>query len=324
MTEKASFAKTQHYVPQFLLKNFALPAKEQVFVFDKREERSFRANVRKVAAENGFYDIKLPEGTVSAEAALSSLEGGAARVISALLKSQNIRVMTDDDKVVMALFIGAQMLRVTHQIELAYQITEMIRKRWGDVPGMPAPEDSLEEARQSMVNNLSIAVDLLPNLLDKTWLLLKAHHKASFYISDNPVTLHNIHQNPWRGSLGLNVKGIEVYLPLSADTALGLFCRSHEEGWRRTMAQQDLIKSLGLKIPSGFEAHEARFALLVEGISTGKAIELSEKVTIFQNELQVWHSSRFVFSKAGDFELVKDTLKRQPKTKQGPRLAGAE
>src|SRR5207249_1516181 len=56
MTDKHSWAKTQHYVPQFLLKNFAVAEREQIHVFDKREERAFRAHVRRVAAENGLYD----------------------------------------------------------------------------------------------------------------------------------------------------------------------------------------------------------------------------------------------------------------------------
>jgi hypothetical protein len=58
MADRHSWAKTQHYVPQFLLKNFAEPEKDQIHVFDKQEERTFRAHVRKVAAETGLYDIK--------------------------------------------------------------------------------------------------------------------------------------------------------------------------------------------------------------------------------------------------------------------------
>ena len=44
-----------HYVPQFLLKNFSVdPNKPQVWAYDKSTGRSFRTNVRNIAAEKGF------------------------------------------------------------------------------------------------------------------------------------------------------------------------------------------------------------------------------------------------------------------------------
>jgi hypothetical protein len=323
MAHRRSWAKTQHYVPQFLLRNFAETGKDQIHVFDKREERVFRAHVRKVAAESGLYDINMPQGVVSAESALSSLEGAASAAITKILRGQTLKMMTKDEIGVLAIFIGTQMLRVTHQVETIFQMTELLRKKWGTLPGMPENEmDAKKQAREAMVQNLHIALDLLPHLLNKTWLLFKAHPDSTFYISDNPVTMHNASRNPWRGSLGVAVKGIEIHLPLSPAITLALYCKSHEEGWMLTKAQHEILQTAGIVVPPGFEAQEAAFAELLRGLETGTPIQLSAKVTAFQNELQIWNSSRFLFSGNIDFELVKDSIKRDPAFKHGPQLAG--
>ena len=173
-----------------------------------------------------------------------------------------------------------------------------------------------------MVHNLRIAMDLLPHLLDKTWLLFRAHENSTFYTSDNPVTMHNSRRDPWRGTLGVAVEGIEIYVPLSPRITLALYCKSHEEGWKQTIAQRDIVRSLGLAVPLEFSAHEAAFAQLAGGVTTGQPIQLTERVTDFQNELQIWNSSRFIFSRKADFASVKNAIRRNGAIKEGPRLAG--
>lgn len=51
-----SLTKKQHYVPQFYLRRFA-NKKSQVNVYDKFNQKSFRANVKDVASANYFYDL---------------------------------------------------------------------------------------------------------------------------------------------------------------------------------------------------------------------------------------------------------------------------
>lgn len=180
MADKQTWPKTQHYVPRFLLKNFGLPGKDQVHVFDKREGRVFQANVAKIAAETGLYDIKLPAGIVSAESALSNLEGAASAAINKILLKQSVKAIDQEGTAVLAVFIATQMLRVTHQVEILHQMTELIRSKWGTMPGMPNEAESRKQARESMVQNLQISLDLVPHLLNKTWLLLKAHPDLPF------------------------------------------------------------------------------------------------------------------------------------------------
>ena len=56
-----SIAKNQHYVPQFILRNFTVGDGKQIHVFDKQDEKSFRTNIRNIAAETGFYNFDIKE-----------------------------------------------------------------------------------------------------------------------------------------------------------------------------------------------------------------------------------------------------------------------
>jgi hypothetical protein len=60
----------------------------------------------------------------------------------------------------------------------------------------------------------------------KVIFLSRAAPKRTFYVSDNPVALNNrLNLGPY-GNLGLAVKGIEIYLPLSANLIQCAFCPS--------------------------------------------------------------------------------------------------
>src|SRR4029453_17497765 len=90
--------------------------------------------------------------------------------------------------------------------------------------------------QRKLIKTMSLMMLAEPNeipihILDKTWLLFETDAATPFYISDNPVAMQNLveRRGPGRGNLGLSVRGIEIYLPISSLMTLGFFCRSHEE-----------------------------------------------------------------------------------------------
>jgi hypothetical protein len=70
-----TIAKVQHYVPQFLMRNFGNGKKDQVWVYDKSSNRSFPSNTKNLASENRFYDFEYQGQPLSIEPWLSELEG---------------------------------------------------------------------------------------------------------------------------------------------------------------------------------------------------------------------------------------------------------
>ena len=70
--------------------------------------------------------------------------------------------------------------------------------------------------------------EIVPYILDKSWLLFKTPIIRPFYISDNPVVMQNKQYHNSPGSLGIAVPGIEVYLPISKTLVLGLYSKTHK------------------------------------------------------------------------------------------------
>src|SRR4051812_9293680 len=109
-------AAVQHYVPQFLLRNFC-GSKFKLWAYDKSTGKSFETNIRNVAGEREFYELDLGEATLSLEAGLSTLEGAAGAVIERIISARSLGVLAEEDRAVLATFVAVQMLRGPNQRE---------------------------------------------------------------------------------------------------------------------------------------------------------------------------------------------------------------
>ena len=93
----------------------------------------------------------------------------------------------------------------------------------------------------------------------------------NLYISDNPVIFYNENNDNERGNLGINSKGVQIYLPISSSLVLALLEN------RKNKKTDDTI-------------------------SNNKA------VVLFLNNMQINNADRFIFSKFNNFELVYKVL----------------
>lgn len=69
--------KRQHYVPQVLLRAFAVEGKVRVVDLDS-EGKEYKTSNANIAVEKHFYDMNLTDIRVSTEDWLAQLEGDAA------------------------------------------------------------------------------------------------------------------------------------------------------------------------------------------------------------------------------------------------------
>lgn len=115
-------------------------------------------------------------------------------------------------------------------------------------------------------------------IFNKTWFLGKSDGSAKFYTSDNPVVLLNkIDVSDIRGTLGLNSRGIEIYLPLNDNMTLCLFCE---------------------KISESFKGKDTP----IINYNIDYITEL--------NYLQYMESTRFIFSSIRNFEMIENEFKQ--------------
>src|SRR4051794_17180672 len=104
-------AENQHYVPRMLLKNFAISNTEQVYAFDKKNDRSFKTNIKNVVSERSFYRFSSGDHQGTIEPELSKLESAAENVLRKVIDASSLGVLSPEDRIWISMFMAAQHVR---------------------------------------------------------------------------------------------------------------------------------------------------------------------------------------------------------------------
>lgn len=319
-----------HYVPQFILRNFSFGKNQLINAFDKWGNRSFKSNISKIAGETYFYNWSDVDGLHSLEASLSKLETAAAPIFKKVLDADSAGCLSQQEKTVLSSFFAVQFTRtkaVRENIEdLKAQFGQKMQLMFGEheISNEFAEFIEIDNENQKKKNFAEILLDAeqsyAPHFFDKTWFLVRTTADKPFFIGDNPIALQNYQpsRGPW-SMLGLAVKGIEIYFPLSATRAIAMFCPSLAHAAFKARSQVYMLTAMA---PHQLD----RLALDTEGVVSfanalefGGPYDFSKENVINFNSLQVSFSERYVFSMTPKFDLVTEMLSANQKYSRGPR-----
>lgn len=318
-------AHIQHYVPQFILKNFSEGKKHHVWVFDKLTGRKFKTNVRNIAAERGFYDIELENNIATLEPSITDLEIKSSRIIKYILDKENIAVISENDKLLLSQFISVQFVR-TKQYRVKFkQLSDALEDKFclmGFNPENIKGYDKIDEEKAKIESMHSIISSdkFIPYFYGKTWLLFKTTKKYPLYISDNPITLQNLNDYGAYGNLGLAIKGIEIYFPISRTITLAMYCPSITDKVRKASESYHNLCKLTGDIKPNLKGNTLLLAQFIDGIEKVRTIPHNIDSLINHNSLQVKFSARYVFSSIPDFSLAERMISEHPELKEGPKI----
>ena len=321
---KEGLAKNQHYVPRFILKRFT-ERKDQIWVFDKSNSRKFKTNIKNIAAENGFYDFMFQKNEVTFEPSLALIEGNVSTILKKIIKEESIKAIIDKERIVLSNFFALQFVR-TPQWRSMWEnmcnaLTQSIRDRGfnpEDIEGFE--EQSEEKTKLEHMRQIYKHGEFAPHFYSKIWVLLETSDKHPYWISDNPISLQNMNDFGPYGNIGLAVKGIEIYFPISKTLCIGMWCSSHEKQFSELYEKYSTIKRTAPWMVDKIIEDPEYIENLKEGIETGKPIPSKPENITNHNSLQVIHSSRFVFSSDNDFSLIEEMLETHPHMKEGPKI----
>jgi hypothetical protein len=335
---QAHAAQNQHYVPKFILRNFlSNPKKEQVQVFTKSSRKWFETSIRNIMAERRFHEFRIDENY------LASFEESVFRVEEMLLPAyrsviENRRFDgTSEQKAHLATLIAFQLLRTRSQREQFADIENQLAEHLGkhgasieDIEGyQPLTEDEL---RRQHVLFMRDAVGGFAQIIGaKDFLLLEAPKGRHFYLSDNPVTIHNSQPSDgFYGNMGLACEGIEIYMPLTSDLQLCAWCPSLLGNMRERNAE--LKRQLATAILSPAMIGVANPTLLMEQLrqireyrattedtlnraAKGVPLSANSENMDFQNSLQVGQAREHLICQKADFDLAKRFMAEYPASK---------
>lgn len=264
--------RKQHYVPQFVLRNF-LSKENFIWSYDKKWNSSKERSISSVAYEEYFYDKIKGQKEGSLEYFFVKAETDTAPIISKIIQERSLNALTLEEKIVIAMFIILQLNRTKTALKDSEEISEKLMESMQNFAAeseikINFGNNNPKEVWRSIFKSTPYFTEIL---LQKKWVLLESN--KMFYTSDNPVVRANYtYRNSIRGVLGLKSKGIEIYFPLGDSLILCLYCEKTFEMPKNTLCKIENIE--------------------------------------YFNSLQILNSDRYVFSSQNNFELAKDILKQ--------------
>jgi len=277
MSEKI---KLQHYVPRFYLQSFSIKGrKNYLYCFDKSKSNKLLVNNKNISSETYFYDTS-EDDDQHIEKAFSCLESLFNFVYDKLIATEDLSCLTSLEKLKMAYFVVTQELRTKEHRAV---LEDMVKQATVALSKRSAPKELIDKIKLSKEGIKSLHMDQLkyvPDYVDivskMKWILLINRTSMPFWCSDHPVNrFNNIDTKPY-ANLGLLSRGIEIHFPLSPTLSL-------------CVCDPDMFSIM----PSRYEIMD------VEALS-------------FHNWLQVYYSTRYVFSDKDDFSLAEEIIKDNP------------
>ncbi len=314
MKNNDQITKKQHYVPRCYLEAWTVSPKHQIYVFDKEAKKPRKNNIYDVASENKFYDIdieKLKEAFYKnrefpfeksspqfLEHMFSeSIEGPYSVILKKIIQkadsvtpwiAENCFFISSETKLELSLYIALQFLRTKQIRNNIIDAADCMEQLLSD---LNASDDIFskytiknDEARLVHANMLIEPNDVLKvcnRFYEKAWILGINQTSNSFYTSDNPIFAHNNMPSPYFSNNGLGSPGVEIFFPISPHCIL---------------IMDDYSKY------GRFKLLDRRYMLIND----------SEDV-VFYNQLCAAYSSRCVFSQDGNFSVIDNILKNNPR-----------
>jgi|SRR3982751_5975185 hypothetical protein len=330
--------KVQHYVPDFLLRNFCAPTAKgrKVFVFDKVSRASFPTNTKNIVCESKFYDFEHEGSEYSLEPTLSNIEALARPIVAELITRLRIPRSSDyaEQMAAMALFIAVQLARTPwHRDRLAEmpallaQHLKAMNEQWSDqIDELLKTPDPNAKKREGSIFLLNWARRATPILVQKHWLLLTTDRRSPFLIGDNPVARTNQMSGPppfERGNTGIASTGVEIYLPLSSTVTLALFCDSVVDQIIENAGRLSAMPAHSVRSSPDLTETKAKLDTFCHALNSGEAVRAHPENVRHLNSLQVIHAERFLISSSSDFRLAQEMLTNYPELRVGPRITVA-
>lgn len=220
-SKKAQRTKNQHFVPQMLLRRFAVPNTRERAVAAFNLETNKTVPIASISGQcaRSFYYGK--DGTI--ERSLARVEGAAALAIDSVIKSQVPAEPETKEWADIITFLAVQRGRTPGSVNASNQRLAAMMDQARKFARSVGDEDAINSIAHLMVpsqpvlDNLQVTTALAPLMCDLEDVLLVNETAFGFAISDIGIITHNEWTTGVRGmgTDGLACRGLMLLLPLS-------------------------------------------------------------------------------------------------------------
>lgn len=303
--------ENQHWVPKFLIKQFA-DTDGRVFCMDIQSGKISKPPPRRAASGVGFNNFIIDGVSVSFEDRLEKIETAAAPILKRIIEAKSVANLGSEERGRVAEFIAAQSFR-TDAFYKGLQVSSS-RQEFGAI--------FRELWRGAFLISAEIA--------RRKWVVMTIEHSDVFYLGDHPVVLQNTDNPEAAQNLGFDVKGTEIFLPLTPKCALYMPCTSVSEqrigAYLDALAAPDNLRranELGVETSISDEEFLALaqrvldgFGPLYRSLTDGVAYVASPENVENLNYLQCAWAHAALYSNRRDFTFAKHVLSKTPQYRE--------
>lgn len=306
--------ENQHWVPKFLIKNFA-DRGGRVFSYDIHSGEITKPPPKLAASERGFNDFQIAGKMVTFEDQLEKIETAAAPLLKRILQERSLAGLSPTDRERMANFIAVQSFRTKAFYAGFIEKTE----------------------RNAFATTLSSMMQSLPfsaaEIARRHWAVMVIESgRDTFYLGDNPVVLQRT-DDPKNGvGLGFDVRGVEAFLPLSPTCALYMPCQATSKDrlarYDAAMELHRVVRSHALRgLPGGGdELQTAQLVIsqlnaLYSALKTGAALPARSENVENLNYLQCSWAYTSIYSARRDFAFAQRVFRENPQYRSVPKTS---
>jgi hypothetical protein len=229
MTDKKNVTKIQHFVPQFFQRYFSFKNNQKTIgMFNVKNE----IYIPSTAIRTQLYDDYLYGKSGDLETWLSELEDKAAPMFRAMWESEKLPVFETIAQAEMLHFLVILDLRNPVRFNNLKNFQDLISETKSSITGKNLPTDLVTtfkelQKEKGKIQSLTNAVQIVPDLIDLRYKLLKNRSEVPFIISDNPLVIYNqfLEKRNWNivSQRGYGSKGLQMFLPINDNYMLVVF-----------------------------------------------------------------------------------------------------
>ena len=217
--------KNQHYVPEFHLKRFSPDADEKTICMWnlKRQQKITGAGLSDQCSDDYFYGKDL-----QIEKTFIQLEGLTATLLNEIDRTDTVPPRCSEHHSLLLFYLTIQWARTKYRAEAMNESFDNVMK---EIYRPIAEQRGVDVNRFNIHMEepvrlaISIAAETFPLILDLDCKILANRTDTEFVTSDNPVIFYNQLFSFVRGqsNTGLNVKGLQIFFPISPSKVLLLY-----------------------------------------------------------------------------------------------------
>lgn len=237
--------KRQHFVPQFLLRNFHVAGSDRAIAVYRLSDRRHlpKTSVKDQAHENHFY------GVGQVEDDFARMEGATGVLMDAAVRDGTLPDLRSSGHHLLVTFAVLQAYRTRAAAEatseFAARFAEQVLRMHPDIA--PHLNDIRIVAERSPLHALQPAAECLDLALDLAVKLLCNRTRLPFVLSDHPAVFYNQFLEPRKrvgSNTGITAKGLQLFLPIGPRHLLLFYDRDvYTVGGRRLTSRRVEVTS---------------------------------------------------------------------------------